>query len=119
MGFTTDVWQGAEFTDDSGDTYKVILTSISSSRVTVIVTEDVWGSDVKNITINVGLVDTDGNGKDDLSITCNSASPTAGIAFLDITRVEESSGGGIPGFGLWMIILATLVALVVIGIKRR
>jgi len=107
-----------------GGTHTLLVESVTSSSTVLSVS---WN--LQSLTMSDGdskIIDVNGDGKDDLKITCVTitSEPAEGfpqtVKFSFTTKnIGESSEGGTPGFELWTLLVAGLVVLSIVSIFRR
>ncbi len=105
-----NVGEGVYF-DVAGGRHNVTVDSITGSNTQISINQ---GSLV--YTMKEGdseTVDVNDDGADDFVITCKTIkwSGSEAVEFSFTTKTSKESGGGIPGFGLWTLVLGGLVAL--------
>ena len=115
------VGEGVYF-DIAGGTHSVVVESVTVNSVLLTIS-----SDPQSFTMSEGdseNVDVNGDGTADFAITCKTitSEPADGFpqtAEFSFTKNLGGSGGGTPGFELWTLVVASLVAFSMVSIFRR
>ncbi|MBU0497297.1 MAG: fibronectin type III domain-containing protein [Candidatus Thermoplasmatota archaeon] len=110
------------YLDIGGESHSLIVDSITGTNVTFTIT-----SDPQSFTMSEGdteNVDVDGDGTDDFKITCVTitSEPDEGYPQTVEFSLKTGSfgpGSGTPGFELWTLLVAGLVAFSGISMFRR
>jgi len=117
-----NVGEGVYF-DIAGGTHSVVVESITGTSALITIS-----SDPQSFTMSEGdseNVDVNGDGTDDFKITCETitSEPAEGfpqtVKFSFTKDLGAASGGGTPGFELWTLVVAGLVAFSVVSVLRR
>jgi hypothetical protein len=124
--YTTDViiyvGEGVYF-DIAGGTHNVVVESITGTSALVTI-----NSGPQSFTMSEGdseNVDVNGDGTADFKLTCKTitSEPAEGfpqtVEFSFTKNLGETSGSGTPGFELWTLIVAGLVAFSITSVLRR
>jgi len=107
-----NVGEGVYF-DISGERHNVTVASIAGTSTLITVS-----SGSQNFTMKEGdteNVDVNSDGTDDYVITCKTINSIAQTVEFSFTIASKKSGGGIPGFELWTLVVGGLVALYVLN----
>lgn len=103
-----NVGEGVYF-DVAGGRHSVMVDSITGTSALITVS-----SSPQSFTMKEGdseNVDVNDDGTDDYVITCKTIKSAAQTVELSFTKASTKSGGGVPGFGPWTLVLGGLVAL--------
>jgi hypothetical protein len=117
-----NVGEGVYF-DIAGGTHSVVVETITGISALITIS-----SDPQSFTMSEGdseNIDVNGDGTDDFKITCETITggPAEGfpqtVKFSFTTDFGAASGGGTPGFELWVLAVAGLVAFSMVNVLRR
>lgn len=96
---------------------KFVITKIEGNTVTLEI-----DSTQQILEVGVGEtrgVDTDGNGKDDLSITINTADSSSQIVTLTLETPKESQDGNLNPIYILLCIIIIIIIIITITLKKR
>jgi hypothetical protein len=107
------------YLDIAGGTHTLNVESVTSTSALMSIS---WGT--QSLTMSEGEsenIDVNGDDTDDFKITCETitSEPAEGFPQTVEFSFTKKLGGGTPGFELWILMVAGLVAFCVVGVLRR